>query len=827
MLHIAAQGTGAVLRVIGRVHNGGLGRRRQLATDLLVGQTVVELGDLQVDDLGHILLGQGFVEHDLVQTVEELRSEGAAQQRANLLLGAFLNGTVGVDAVQDILRAKVGGQDQNGVLEVHGSALRIGDPAIVQHLQQDVEHVGMRLLHLVEQDDGVGLAAYRFGQLAAFLIAHVSGRRADQTGHGVFLHVFGHVDTHHVVLVVKQRLRQRLGKLGLAHARGAEEQERADGAVGVLNACAAALDGFRDGLNRFVLTDHPLVEGLVQRQQLLPLSLHQPGNGDSRPALHDLGDFPVGNSVRKHIAFLGSLSAAFFFLQLVPGFSQTAIFQLRYLRIVVVPLGNLLLTVQPRDFFPQLLYPANGVLFIFPLRSHSITGIPLLGQLFLQLGKTCLGKLVLLLLQCCFLDLHLDDLPIQRVQLCRFGIILRPDLGAGFIDQIDGLVGQEPVSDIPMGQGRGGDDGGVRDFHAVEHLVTFLQATENGDGILHRGFIHLHRLEPALQSGVLFNILAVLVQRRRTDAVQLAPSQHGFQQVARIHAALGLSCAHNGVQFIDEQDDLALGLLHLVQHGFQPFLKLAPVLGARDQRAHVQRENGLVLQLLGDILLHDSLGKPLGNGGFANAGFADENGVVLRLPGQDTNNIPDFLIPSDHRVHLLLSCPLDQIGAVLFQRVVGSLRVIGGDTLIAADFPQCFQRLAFLNLISLEQLLHATPGGVDQAKEQMLHGNIFVLHGLCLLLGRGESIFYVVAEIKGIRLTAHSHAGEFPQLGFRRRFQTFHRNAHLFQQLGDQSILLLYQRQKQMHLLHLRIGILKHQIPCVLNGFSGFLGTVF
>ena len=48
MLHIAAQGTGAVLRVIGRVHNGGLGRRRQLAADLLVSQAVVELGDLQV-----------------------------------------------------------------------------------------------------------------------------------------------------------------------------------------------------------------------------------------------------------------------------------------------------------------------------------------------------------------------------------------------------------------------------------------------------------------------------------------------------------------------------------------------------------------------------------------------------------------------------------------------------------------------------------------------------------------------------------------------------------------------------------------------------------
>ena len=460
------------------------------------------------------------------------------------------------------------------------------------------------------------------------------------------------------------------------------------------------------------------------------------------------------------------------------------------------------------------------------MRVHGIAGVPLLGQLLLQLGKTCLGKLVLLLLQCCFLDLHLDDLPIQRVQLCRFGIILRPDLGAGFIDQIDGLVGQEPVSDIPMGQRCGGNDGGVRDLHAVEHLVPLLQATQNGDGILHRGFIHLHRLEPAFQSGVLFNILPVLVQRRRTDAVQLASSQHGLQQVARIHAALGLSCAHNGVQFIDEQDDLALGLLHLVQHGFQPFLKFAPVLGTRDQRAHIQRENGLVLQLFGDVLLHDSLGKSLGNGGFAHAGFADENGVVLRLPGQNADNVPDFLIPADHRIHLLLSCPLDQVSAVLFQRVVGSLRVIGGDTLIAPDFLQGLQNTLLCNLVGLEQLLHAAPGSFQKSKEQMLHRHILVLHGLRLLLRRIECGLHVGADIKAVHGLTCPHAGDLSQLGLRRRFQTFHRNVHLFQQLGDQTALLPQQCQKQMHLLHLLMRILNRQLLRALDGLNRFLGIV-
>ena len=38
----------------------------------------------------------------------------------------------------------------------------------------------------------------------------------------------------------------------------------------------------------------------------------------------------------------------------------------------------------------------------------------------------------------------------------------------------------------------------------VEHLIALLQATQDGDGVLHCGLIHLHRLEPALQRGVFF-----------------------------------------------------------------------------------------------------------------------------------------------------------------------------------------------------------------------------------------------------------------------------------------------------------------------------------
>ena len=109
--------------------------------------------------------------------------------------------------------------------------LRVGQAAVVEHLQQHVEDVRMSLLDLVEEHDGVGAAADGFGELAAFVVADVAGRRADETRDGVLLHVLGHVDADHRVLVVEEKFGERARGFGLADAGGAEEDEAADGAL--------------------------------------------------------------------------------------------------------------------------------------------------------------------------------------------------------------------------------------------------------------------------------------------------------------------------------------------------------------------------------------------------------------------------------------------------------------------------------------------------------------------------------------------------------------------------------------------------------------------
>ena len=83
------------------------------------------------------------------------------------------------------------------------------------------------------------------------------------------------------------------------------------------------------------------------------------------------------------------------------------------------------------------------------------------------------------------------------------------------------------------------------------------------------GGLDQHRLEAALQGGVLLDVLAVLVEGGGADHAQLAPGQHRLEHVGGVHAPLGGPGADDGVQLVDEGDHLALGGLDLVEGGLE------------------------------------------------------------------------------------------------------------------------------------------------------------------------------------------------------------------------------------------------------------------
>ena len=191
------------------------------------------------------LLGaQRMEHHDVVDAVDELGPEVLLHDLHHRGLHARVVASR-PPARWITFEPRLRGHDDHGVAEIDRAALAVGQAAVVEHLQQHVEHVRVRLLDLVEQDHGIRPAAHRLGEIAALLVADIARRRADQPRHGVLLHELGHVDAHHGFFGIEQELGQRLAQLGLAHAGGAEEQERAVRPARIGQAGARAADGVR------------------------------------------------------------------------------------------------------------------------------------------------------------------------------------------------------------------------------------------------------------------------------------------------------------------------------------------------------------------------------------------------------------------------------------------------------------------------------------------------------------------------------------------------------------------------------------------------------
>ena len=216
-------------------------------------------------DLADVGARELVKDDDVVDAVEKLRPERLFQVghdhaadlgvRAPGALARLLREAEAAAAVRDGLRADVRGHDDDGVAEVHLPPERIRELAVLHDLQQEVEHVLVRLFDLVEQHNGIRLAAHLFRELAALLVADIARGRADEPRDAVPLHIFRHVHADERLLVAEERLGQRAAELRLPDAGRAEEQKAADRAVRVAETDAAAADRVRDRVHGLLLPD--------------------------------------------------------------------------------------------------------------------------------------------------------------------------------------------------------------------------------------------------------------------------------------------------------------------------------------------------------------------------------------------------------------------------------------------------------------------------------------------------------------------------------------------------------------------------------------------
>ena len=457
----------------------------------------------------------------------------------------------------------------------------------------------MGFLDFVEQDDRVGLTPYGLGQLSAFVIPHVSRRGSDKPADAVLLLILAHVDTCHHAVVVEEVVGQGLRQLRLSHTGGAEEDERPDRSLRVLQSGTATSYGVAHGEDGLVLTYHALMQLFLQVEQLLALALLHLRHRDAGPAAHNLGDV-----VARHLFLHHRVAALSAGQLLVDGLVLSlqrldfSVADLCHLTIVAFALGTVGLEFQPLYLLLVMLDLVEQRPLCLPFRLVLLLFFLEVGDLLLHVLQTlacalvlvggCACRAVNVALDGLTLDFKLFQLTADVVKLLWHRVTLHPQLGGGLVHQVDGLVRQEPVGDVTVRQLHGADDGLVLDTHLVMVLVPFLQASQDADGVYHVRLIHHHGLEPPLQRLVLLKVFLVLIEGGGADAAQLSSGQRRLQDVGGVHGALALAGSHQRVDFVDEKDDVAFALHHFVHHALQPLLKLALVFCAGNQRAHVE-----------------------------------------------------------------------------------------------------------------------------------------------------------------------------------------------------------------------------------------------
>ena len=313
------------------------------------------------------------------------------------------------------------------------------------------------------------------------------------------------------------------------------------------------------------------------------------------------------------------------------------------------------------------------------------------------------------------------DLLFELLVRRRGGHPADPQTAPGLVDEVDRLVRQEPVGQVAVSQVGRGHQGLVRDRHRMVRLIAVPQALEDLDGQGHIRLLHLDRLEPALERGVLLQVLAVLVDGRGTDGLQLAPGQHRLEDRGGIDGTFGGTRTHQGVELVDEQDDVAPGA-DLLENLLQALLEVAAVPAPGHERAQVEGIELLAGERLGDLVSDDALGQSLDDRRLTDTWLADQNRVVLGAAGQHLHDPFDLFFSPDDWVELVIACERSQVAAELVEHG----RARGGVSLLIACLATTDSLFALVTREQLDDLL-ADLGEIGAEALQHLRCHPFAL----------------------------------------------------------------------------------------------------
>ena len=122
-------------------------------------QAVVQGPDIKFHDLAYFRLSQLPENDDIVKAVKELRAELPFKLALHLVFHTLIAGIsipADIEACALCLRylacAEVRRHNDDRILEIDLAPLAVSQVAVIQHLEQRIENIRMRLFDLIKQD---------------------------------------------------------------------------------------------------------------------------------------------------------------------------------------------------------------------------------------------------------------------------------------------------------------------------------------------------------------------------------------------------------------------------------------------------------------------------------------------------------------------------------------------------------------------------------------------------------------------------------------------------------------------------------------------------
>ena len=547
-------------------------------------------------------------------------------------------------------------------------------------------------------------------------------------------------------------------ELGFADAGGAEEDEAADGALRIAEAGAIAEDGVGDEAHGFVLADDAIFEAIGHLDELLDFAFEHAGDGNAGPLGDDGGDIVLVDLLFEEGVGFDGFHLLLGGLNILLDLGEAAVAELGGLFPIAGAAGLFLFLAEGVLLLFEGADAIDGALFAAPALLEG-GGFAAQGfEVVFDMAEAFVGTGVLLLAQGLALDLEVRDAAFEDVDFDGHGADLEAQGGAGLVDQVDGLVGEEAIGDVALGEDGGGDDGGVFDAHAVVDFEFLLEAAENGDGVVDGGLADHDGLEAAGEGGVFFDVLLVFVERGGADAAQFAAGQGGLEQIGGVDGAFGGAGADEGVELVDEAEDFAVGIDDFLDDGLEAVFEFAAELGAGDHAAEIDGDQFLVLELIGHVAADDALGEAFDDGGFADAGFADEDGIVLGAAAEHLHDAADFVVAADDGIEFAEAGGFGEVVGVALESLVFGLGILIGDALRAADGDEGLEDGVVAGAGLFEKLAGGIAAFLGDGEQEVLGGDEFVFEAN----GFVEGALHDLVERRG-EVHAGLHAVGFGQ----------------------------------------------------------------